>query len=85
MRFSTFFLITPYYGLAKKTWDARVKKFLADCRNPQAWSALGTEGRKTVLNRACQFLREAEKLATDHPDIKDTIISFATNEKIFIN
>ena len=28
-------------------------------------------------------MREAEKLSSDHPDIKNTIISHATNEKIF--
>ena len=72
-----------HYGLAKKTWDARVKKFLTECKHPQAWVAHGTEQRSNILNTACQFLREAEKLSSDHPDIQNTIISHATNEKIF--
>ena len=72
-----------HYGLARKTWNAKVKMFLEVCKKPTDWVARGTKARRTVLTKTCDFIRAAEKLSKDHTDLKGTIISHATNEKIF--
>ena len=50
------------FGLAKKTWDHKLKEFVKTVNRPQDWIAHGTITRAKVIGQACEFLREAEKL-----------------------
>ena len=36
-----------------------------------------------VIGRTLEFMREADKLVADHPDLKKTIISESTNGKLY--
>ena len=75
--------LLSHFGLAKKTWENKLKEFVKDCQKPLHWLAYGTNDRLTVIGSTCQFLREAEKLAKDHDDLKNTIISHTTIDEIF--
>ena len=74
--------LLSHFGLAKKTWEAKVNEFIKVCNKPQDWIAVGTDARTSVIGKACEFIREAEKLAVDHPDLKDTIIGHETVGKL---
>ena len=50
---------------------------------PDAWAAVGTPQRRAVISNVCEFLREAEKIANVHKDLKDQIINHVTIGKIF--
>ena len=80
---NAFEALLNHYGLAKKTWDHKLKEFVKTCKRPQDWVAHGTKARAAILCTTIEFIREAEKLAKDHKDLQSTIISHATNEKFF--
>merc|ERR1712055_957111 len=72
-----------HFGLAKKTWEYKLKNFSSNCMKPDAWAAVGTPQRRAVISNVCEFLREAEKIANVHKDLKDQIINHVTIGKIF--
>ena len=66
------------YGQPQNTWDAKMAQFLARCDKPGAWKRLGSQDRETVIAHTCEFLREAEKLAKDHPCLESSIYDVHT-------
>ena len=70
------------YGQAENTWDAKVDSFMTKCDKPDAWKKLGSKEMLTVVAGTCEFLREAEKLAKDHPELDSAIHSQFTVKKL---
>ena len=56
---TAFDALLKHYGVAKKTWESKVKNFLLKCKKPRDWNAKGTSGRQAVIAKTCEFLREA--------------------------
>ena len=75
--------LIKHFGLVKKTWEHKLKNFSSNCKKPDAWAAVGTPQRRAVISNVCEFLREAEKIANVHRDLKDQIINHVTIGKIF--
>ena len=72
------------YGQAEVTWDAKIEKFLKNCNKPSLWTKLGSQERGGVINMTCEFLREADKLSKDHPELESAIYSSATVRKVIL-
>ena len=73
--------LLEHYGLARRTWDCKLRDFLKLVDKPQVWTSVGSRERLRLLTKFQEFIREAEKLASDHPDMKSTIISHETVAK----
>ena len=71
-----------HFGFATSNWKSKLNKFIEKNKNPKLWQ-LGTQERMEVIGRTLEFMREAEKLVADHPDLKKTIISESTNGKLY--
>ena len=66
------------FGQPQNTWDAKLNKFVSSCNKPEAWKKLGSKERLSVIAGTCEFLREAEKLAKDHPGLESSIYNVHT-------
>ena len=74
--------LLDHFGLAKTTWKFKLNEFLMKNNNPPAWSSHGKE-RVLIIASVLEFIREAEKIAVDHKDLKKTIISDETTARLF--
>ena len=72
------------FGQSQVTWDTKIAKFQADCDKPSHWMNLGSQDRVTIINKTLTFLREAEKLAKDHPRLESAIFAPPTIKKIMM-
>merc|ERR1719318_1638464 len=66
------------YGVPWKIWNYRLKSFFDKVNKPKVWKAYGGREKSLMLHEFRQFLCEAEKFATDHPEMKNCVFSHET-------
>ena len=74
--------LVEIFGQAQNTWDVKVENFLKSCKDSSLWVKLGSEKRSTAIGQTCEFLREADKLAKDHPELESAIYGPVTVRKV---
>ena len=74
--------LLDHFGLAKTTWKFKLNDFIEKNKNPTAWKSHGKE-RVLIIASILEFIREAEKIASDHKDLKKIIISDETTARLF--
>jgi hypothetical protein len=74
--------LVEIFGQAQNTWDVKVENFLKSCKDSSLWAKLGSEKRSTAIGQSCEFLRETDKLAKDHPELESAIFGPETVRKV---
>ena len=69
------------YGNPKAIWSESKKELQAAVGNySKDWGRHGSQERVTSISRCVEFLREAECLAKDYPELENDIYSTVTFE-----
>ena len=69
------------FGQAELIWSEKLEKFSKKCNDAKLWKK-GEYSRVTVISNICEFLREADKLVVDHPELEQHIYVAATVKKV---
>ena len=71
------------FGSSNKIWETRKMNFEKRCNDPKKWSVIGSDERLGLITRTCEFLREAQQLATDYKALSNDIYSKTTCDSIY--
>ena len=70
------------FGNPDNTWSTRLENFVRKCTNPKGWSSIGSHEILGLVARTCEFLREAEQLASDYKEMESTVYSKGTIDAV---
>ena len=70
------------FGAPFNTWETRMENFKRKCTNPKGWSNIGSQERLGLVAKTCEFLREAEQLASDYKELETDIYSKGTIDAV---